>query len=205
MLTNKKDHNILDDLQDFNMNTSYNNIEIAPTKIIPYKIVYPYIKKINAFNEHRIEKRQITIDDDNTQIRFVYTEPKPILLHFNINETITIIDSLPLMDAIILSKIPIYTIIDSICTDAMILPFLMGKRRYMYEHSHIYITRLFYDHPGDTLEDKMINLQTFQNKIINIFKKYTKMPSEIYKRLFKRELFLDSKTSLEYGLVDKII
>ena len=32
-------------LQDFNMNTSYNNIEIAPTKIIPYKIVYPYIKK----------------------------------------------------------------------------------------------------------------------------------------------------------------
>ena len=185
--------------------SNYNNIIIAPKIVNQYKTIYPFIKKINTFNEHQIEKRQIMIDDDNHVVRYMFTNPNPILIHFNINETFTIIDTLPLMDSILLSSIPVYTIIDSICRDAMILPFLVGKKRYMYSYSHIHITTFFYEHTGDTLEDKMVNQQTFRNKIITIFKKYTKIPEKIYKMLFKRELFFDAETCLKYGFIDKII
>ena len=41
----------------------------------------------------------------------------------------------------------------------------------MYEYSHIHISTFFYEQSGDTLEDKMINQDTFQSKIIKIFKK----------------------------------
>ena len=110
------------------------------------------------------------------------------------------------MDTIILSGIPIFTMINGVCKDAILLPFLVGKKRYMYEHSHVYITKTFYEQSsGSTIEDKMTNITTFRNKIISIFKKYTKFPDSIYKTLFKRELFLDADDCLKYGIIDYII
>ena len=83
---------------------------------------------------------------------------------------------------------------------------LVGKKRYMYEHSHVYITKTFYEQSsGVTIEDKMINLTAFRNRITNIFKKYTKLPDEIYKILFKREIFFNAEECLKYGIIDEII
>ena len=110
------------------------------------------------------------------------------------------------MDTIILSGIPIFTMINGVCKDAILLPFLVAKKRYMYEHSHVYITKTFYEQSsGVTIEDKMINLNAFRNRITNIFKKYTKLPDEIYKILFKREIFFNAEECLKYGIIDEII
>ena len=160
-----------------------------------------------AYNGYTASAKKTVVKSNlNTIVRYMFTNPKPILIHFNINETFSIIDALPLMDSILLSSISIYTIIDSICKDAMILPFLVGKKRYMYKYSHIHLTTFFYEQQtSNTLEDQMINLHTFRNKIIIIFKKYTKLPDKLYKVLFKRELFFDADTCLKYGFIDKII
>lgn len=204
-LSNSKNAKFINE-NEFKINENeFNNILIAPRMVKQYTTIYPFIKLINTYNEHQIEKRQITLDDNNNIVRYMYTNPKPLLIHFNINESFTTIDALPLMDSILLSSVPIYTVIDSICKDSMILPFIVGKQRYMYEYSHIYLSNFFYDQTGDTLEDKMMNRETFQNKILKIFKKYTKIPDSIYKILFKRELFFDAETCLKYNIIDKII
>ncbi len=156
-------------------------------------------------NDHHIERRTI-IQSNNVKDIYLFVNPKPILLQINSNEKIKITDVLPLMDTILLSEIPIFTMIDGVCRDGIVLPFLVGKKRYMYEHSHLYITKTFYEQSsGATIEDKMVNLYAFRNRITNIFKKYTKLPDEIYKILFKREIFFNAEECLKYGIIDKII
>jgi len=184
----------------------YNNIYFSPTEITNFKVVYPIIKEITSFNNHTVERRQLINKHNQTKDYYVNVTPKPILLHINLNDVIKIVDALPLMDTILLSNVPIMTIIDGVCRDSLILPFLVGKKRYMYKHSHIYLTTFFYEQSsGSTIEDKMTNITTFRNKIISIFKKYTKFPDSIYKTLFKRELFLDADDCLKYGIIDYII
>ena len=184
----------------------YNNIVFSPTDVTNFRITYNVIRKINLLNDHQVEKRQFV--DSRNQVKDIYmhVEPKPILLHINSNELIRILDALPLMDTILLSSISINTIIDGVCRDAMLLPFIVGKKRFMYKHSHVYITNFFYEQgTGSTIEDKMINITTFRNRITNIFKKYTKLSDEIYKSLFKREIFFNAEDCLKFGIVDHII
>ena len=196
---------IIEDNTKFN-EYNYNNIYFSPTEIINFKVVYPIIKQITALNEHSVERRQLVNKYNHTNDYYINVTPKPILLHINLNDIIKIVDALPLMDTILLSNIPIITVIDGVCRDSMILPFLVGKKRLMYKHSHIYLTTYFYEQgSGSTIEDKMTNITTFRNKIINIFKKYTKFPDKIYSTLFKRELFLDADDCLKYGIIDHII
>lgn len=184
---------------------NFNNIYFEPTKVNNFRITYPVIKKINLLNDHNIERRSL-VQSDGIRDIYLFVKPKPILLHINSNEQIKIIDVLPLMDTIILSGIPIFTMINGVCKDGILLPFLVGKKRYMYEHSHVYITKTFYEQSsGVTIEDKMINLNAFRNRITNIFKKYTKLPDEIYKILFKREIFFNAEECLKYGIIDEII
>ena len=38
-----------------------------------------------------------------------------------------------------------------------------------------------------------------------IYTKYTKIPKTVLKDLLKKDIYLDAKTCLKYGLVDKII
>ena len=138
---------------------------------------------------------------------YVFVNPLPILLHINVNDKLSILDALPLMDTILQSTIEIYTIIDGICKNTIILPFIVGKKRYMYKNAHIYITKSFFEttEKNISIEDKMINLNTFKNNITKIFKKYTKFTPEIYKNLYKRELFFNAEEALKFGLIDEII
>lgn len=193
--------------------SKYNNLYFSPEIVETYKTTVDIIKKIYYYNNHLIDKRLATDlpDDweklkDTSHYTYIFVDPSPILLHINTNHRISIIDTFPLMDTILLSKVPIYTIIDSVCRDTMLLPFLVGKKRYMYENAHIYFTTNFYDPVGNTsLEDKLNNLTTISKKITSIFKKYTKLPPDIYKIIFKRELFLNAEDCLKYGIIDCII
>ena len=131
-------------LNNTNLNEyEYNNIIFSPTEVVNYRITYNAIKRIILLNDHHIERRQFITSNNQVRDAYMFVNPKPILLHINSNELIRILDALPLMDTILLSSIAIYTIIDGVCRDAMLLPFLVGKKRYMYEHSHIYITNFF--------------------------------------------------------------
>ena len=193
--------------------TEYNNLYLAPERVESYRSTYDIIKAIYSFNNHIIDKRigknirgEWNRKIDDKLFAYIFVKPLPILLHINTNFRLPILDTFPLMDTILLSKIPVYTIIDSVCRDTLLLPFLVGTVRYMYENAHIYFTTNFYDAVSNSsIEDKMNNLSTINKKILNIFKKYTKLPPDIYKILFKRELILNADDCLKYGIIDYII
>lgn len=192
--------------------SNYNNIFFAPISADTYRTTFTTIRAISSYNNHTVDKRlgpEVRSDWKqlpDTFFAYIFVKPMPILLHINTNCKISIVDTFPLMDTILLSKIPVYTIIDSVCRDTMLLPFVVGKERYMYENAHIYFTTTFFESVGSSsIEDKMNNLTAIGKKILTIFKKYTKFPPEIYKDLFKRELFLNADDCLKYGIIDYII
>ena len=204
---------------------SYNNVFYNPTnyEVSKYDATLRIIQVLWRYNNSIYEKRNQNIrnikkihentndnTNDNQSIlmdNYIFTNPFPILLHINSNKSINIVDAFPLMDSImLLNRIQVSTVIDSVCKDSLILPFLVGKKRYISEYAHIYITPSFYDSSGmSSIKDKMNNLITIKKKILKIFKKYTKFSKEIYKNLFKREIFLTTGDCIKYGIADKII
>ena len=57
----------------------------------------------------------------------------------------------------------------------------------------------------EELKDDMQNNDLIMNKIKDIYKEYTKIPSKKLDEVLKRDLWWDAKTCLEYGLIDEII
>jgi len=54
------------------------------------------------------------------------------------------------------------------------------------------------------LKSLIYSYLTSENIIINLFKKYTKLPENILNNLFTKRFILNSKECLKYGIVDKI-
>jgi ATP-dependent protease ClpP protease subunit len=55
------------------------------------------------------------------------------------------------------------------------------------------------------MKDDMQNCNLFMDKINEIYGQYTKIPKNVLKDILKRDIYMDAKTCLKYGLVDKII
>jgi len=55
------------------------------------------------------------------------------------------------------------------------------------------------------LEDDMENNKHLMNTIKDIYKAYTNLPMKKLNEILKHDLWFDSKTCLEYGLVDEIV
>ena len=55
------------------------------------------------------------------------------------------------------------------------------------------------------IEDEMENLDNIMNIVINLYLNNTNIDEFKLKELLKKDIWLDSKTCLNYGLVDKII
>lgn len=140
------------------------------------------------------------------QCQFQLTEAPPIHLHIQSYGGI-IFSGIAAMEAIRNSRVPIYTYIDGMAASAATFLSVVGMKRYVYKESCILIHQLSTGFWGkfDELEDEMLNCKMLMDKIKRIYKQYTKLDDKILNTLLKKDLYLESKDIIKYGIADEVI
>ena len=119
----------------------------------------------------------------------------------------SILDAFSILDSVLLSKIPINTVIDGCAASAATLISVCGTKRYIKPHSYMLIHQLssFVYGKYSEIEDEKENLDKFMVMISDIYKKHTKMPSAKIKEILKHDLWLSSEEAIKWGLADEIL
>jgi ATP-dependent protease ClpP protease subunit len=101
--------------------------------------------------------------------------------------------------------IPVDTVIDGPCASAATLISIVGSKRYMKENAFMLIHQLSSMSMGtyENNKDAMANQELFMQRIIDIYKKYTKIPENELEEILKHDRFWDFNKCKEYGLVDE--
>jgi ATP-dependent Clp endopeptidase proteolytic subunit ClpP len=133
-------------------------------------------------------------------------DPVPIYLYIN-SEGGEVAHALSIVDFILNSSVPIYTVIEGEACSAATLISIVGAKRLMTENSHMLIHQVRGGLWGkmNEFEDEMKNLKTFNDKLIKLYKKYTNMTENKLDKILKKDITWSSKTCLRLGLVDEII
>ena len=133
-------------------------------------------------------------------------DPVPIYLYIN-SEGGEVAHALSIVDFILNSSVPIYTVIEGEACSAATLISIVGAKRFMTENSHMLIHQVRGGLWGkmNEFEDEMKNLKTFNDKLIKLYKKYTNMTENKLDKILKKDITWSSKTCLRLGLVDEII
>jgi ATP-dependent Clp endopeptidase proteolytic subunit ClpP len=182
-----------------NKNNS-NEVGISGSTIFYYTgIDKPHVLEMNKYL-HNLEVKHLagacTLEID----------PAPIRLRINSGGGM-ITAGVAGMDNIRTLKAPVYTIIDGFCASAATFLSVVGKKRFITENSFMLIHQLSTSFWGkyEEFEDEKKNLDLMMQMIKNVYNKYTNIPSKELDKILKRDLMLDAKKCLKWGLVDKII
>ena len=151
--------------------------------------------------EHII--RIYNIIDKNIPIE----ERKPIKLFINSGGG-EITASYEIIDAIRLSKTPVYTINMCWAGSAALEVFMVGHKRFCYPNAN------FLFHEGSVKTDwidagKFRDFNNFHERCLEkskqLYFKYTKMTPELYKEKRNDDWFFFADEAVEYGFVDEIL
>jgi len=118
----------------------------------------------------------------------------------------TMFEVLPVLNAIHISRVPIYMIIDGPIRNLTTLMYVVAYKRFIYREA--YITFDFIEtitETGPRFEDLVKNTELERRMIRHILKKYTKLPQNILDKLFEERFFFDSEQCVKYGISDGII
>lgn len=118
-----------------------------------------------------------------------------------------IFSAISTLDLIPTLKSKVYTYINGCVASAGTLISVVGQKRYIGKHAYMLIHQLSGEMYGkfSEMEDHMENTTALMKFIKGVYKQYTKIPMKQLDELLKRDLWLDSKQCLEYGIVDEII
>jgi ATP-dependent Clp protease, protease subunit len=133
-------------------------------------------------------------------------DPIPIKLYINsLGGEVT--NALIIVDLIKSSKVPIHTIIEGEAASAATLISVVGHKRFITKNSHMLIHQIRGGVWGKMteFEDEMMNMKMFSKKLKKIYRENTCLSKEDLNKILKKEIEWDSKTCLEYGLVDTIL
>jgi len=147
------------------------------------------------------------LDAKSTIFHFQYNiDPPPIHLHIQ-SQGGSLYHTLYIIDLIENMKTPVYTYVDGFAASAATLISVVGKKRYMTKNSLMLIHQLSGADSGKfyELQDQMSNMQILMNTINKIYLNKTKIDQDTLLKLLQKDLWLDAKTCLAYGLVDEII
>ena len=140
------------------------------------------------------------------QLQYNTEIPPPIHLHIqseggSLYHTLYIIDLIDNLDT------DVYTYIDGFAASAATLISVVGKKRFMTKNSLMLIHQLSGTDSGkfNELQDQMSNMSILMSILTNVYLNYTKIDKETLSQLLKKDLWLDSETCLNYGLVDEIL
>lgn len=133
-------------------------------------------------------------------------DPPPIHLHIQ-SEGGSLYHTLYIIDLIRKMETPVYTYVDGFAASAASLISVVGAKRYMTENSLILIHQLSGSESGkyNEMQDQMTNMRILMSIIRKIYLEYTKLDENTLNALLQKDLWLESKTCLAYGLVDEII
>lgn len=165
-------------------------------------------KLTHIYFNSRVEDK--TIDELIVKIKEANNiqNPKPILIHicsFGGNLT----DGLRLLTIFKLSKVPIATMIDNYsCSAATFLSISSPYRvmnKYGYCLLHEYSISGFVNKKRDFFVNSLKAIDKYFNVIIDMYLEKTKYSKEELMELLQHNLFLDYKTCLSKGIVDRVI
>ena len=112
------------------------------------------------------------------------------------------------MDCIASMKsVKVRTIVDGLCASAATFLLLGGRTRYMTPNSYVLIHQLNMDGQWGKFEDfkdQMGNLEQFMERFREIYTKETQIPECKLEKLLKRDVYMDSKRCMKWGVVDDI-
>lgn len=132
---------------------------------------------------------------------------KPIILYIN-SPGGSVVDGYGLIDAILSSITPVYTVNQALCASMGFLIFIAGHKRFSMEHSE------FLMHDGSTFgydsTAKMKDRMEFEtNQLEQMTKNYiishTKIDDALYDRQYRKEWYFLPDEAKEIGVVDYII
>ena len=134
------------------------------------------------------------------------SEPPPIRLHIQ-SPGGSLLHSFYIIDLIQSLDTPVYTYIDGFAASAATLISVVGKKRFITKNSLMLIHQLSASEDGkyNQLKDSIDNFDTMMNNICNIYLKNTHLNESTLAILLSHDLWLNSETAYEYGLVDEII
>ena len=133
-------------------------------------------------------------------------DPPPIHLHIQ-SQGGSLYHTLYIIDLIQNMNTPVYTYVDGFAASAATLISVVGKKRFMTKHSLMLIHQLSGSDSGkfNELQDQMNNMKVMMNIIAEIYLTHTNVTNHTLNYLLQKDLWLDAKTCLSYGLVDEII
>tara|TARA_R100000808_G_C2138621_1_gene146635 strand:+ start:39 stop:668 length:630 start_codon:yes stop_codon:yes gene_type:complete len=104
-------------------------------------------------------------------------------------------------------KSEVHSYIEGAAASAATIISVACNKRFIGKYSKMLIHQLSASSYGKytELEDDMINNKHLMSTIKEIYKSYTRMPMKKLDEILKHDLWFDSQTSLELGLVDSIV
>jgi len=105
------------------------------------------------------------------------------------------------------NKININTIVEGQACSAATILAMIGKTRQITQNSYMLIHNISSGFWGKMheFEDEMKNLKLLTKDIRKMYGKYTNINTKQLDQLLKKDLLLNAKTCVSYGLVDEII
>ena len=161
------------------------------------------INEESCFNlyEALIKNRNIIYSDETSQphIDLYIQSPGGSLL-----------PALGLSDEIKSLGVPVYTYIRGYAASAATLLSVVGTRRYMYNHSVYMIHGLKYGSSNNIegliqARDLHTNTELLMNIIKDIYLTNSNIDEKILEDMFLHDIWMNSQTALEYGLIDQIL
>ena len=116
-----------------------------------------------------------------------------------------IIDIIPVLNLISISKIPIYTVMLGPISNFSVLIYIMADYRFMYIDSYIILDFVTFSSPSYKYEDTIINTTFVRNLVKTFFLKRTKLPKNIIKNIFKQRYIITAEDALKYKITNQII
>jgi ATP-dependent protease ClpP protease subunit len=132
-------------------------------------------------------------------------KPQPLYLHIS-SMGGKVFSAMIGVDAIINSKIPVYTIIEGYAASAATLLSVVGKKRYMTKNSYVLIHQISSGMAGkynELVDDHMNNVKIMEH-IKQIYKERTNMTDEKLDEYLSHDIWWGIEDAIHQGLVDKV-
>ncbi len=133
-------------------------------------------------------------------------ERKPIVLYIN-SPGGSVSDGYGLIDVILTSQTPVYTVNQALCASMGFLIFLAGDRRFSMPHAQF----LMHDGSTFTMDStaKARDRMEFEGQVEEMTKQYvqsrTKITDEVYDQKYRVEWYMLPNEAMKYGIVTDMI
>ena len=173
-------------------------------KVIDNHIYFYNDVTVKSIADLSIEIKKLT--KKLLMVNIAYDTDVEIFLHINSGGG-EVFGVLSIINLIINNKVNIVTVIEGQACSAATILAMIGSRRQITENSYMLIHNLSSGFWGKMheMEDEMKNLTLLTKDIKKMYKTYTKITTTQLETLLKKDLLLDAKTCLRYGLVDEIV